>query len=452
MRDRPRKPVDAGPFLFIRLPMIPRRTGLEHEIFVVEPGGEPSQRAEELVHGCQRRAAGAGLAPENFTVEWVKNIIELNSPIAGSADELSDVYWRMLGVARSAARELGVRLYPYAVYPIHLIPVIRDEMKFHVQVRTIGHERFANAGRCAGVHLHLEAPAGTVDASMGVGFASTAEARRELINVYNLATALDPVMIALSRSCPFYEGKSTGLAHHTARYRGSAEYGWDGVYLHHPAVGGLRPYAESAEHLVQMQFERYHSWLNALDAAEVDRKLFHDAGGDLLSSSWNPVRLNRHGTVELRNIDSNLPHIVLGVARMVLELHRRVVDEHLEVTPTAAATTMTVTGNQLRVPDFEYLRHHLLFGAVSEGLADQPVSDYVASVLEVARTPVEAGGLGAWIHSLADFQTTEAKLLERYFPEGETLSRETGLQLVREACDEFEFCIERGEITGELSA
>jgi len=36
-----------------------------------------------------------------------------------------------------------------------------------VQVSTVGPERFVDAGRCAGTHLHLELPAGTVDAGAG---------------------------------------------------------------------------------------------------------------------------------------------------------------------------------------------------------------------------------------------------------------------------------------------
>lgn len=432
--------------------MITRRIGLEQEIFVVEPNGEPSQRAEALVRACQARAGAAGLSPDNFTIEWVKNIIELNSPVADSPDGLADAYRRMLGVTWAAARELGVRLYPYAVYPIHLIPVIRDEMKFHVQVRTVGHERFVNAGRCAGVHLHLETPPRTIDARVGVGYEATAAARRELVNVYNFATALDPVMIALSRSCPFYEGQSTGLAYHTARYRGSVDYGWEGVYTHHPEVGALRPYAESPEHLAELQFERHHAWLSALDEADVERKLFFEAGGDLLASSWNPIRLNRHGTVELRNIDSNLPGIVLGLVRLVHRLHQRLLHEDLEVVPTRGAQTVTIENGRLCVPDFDHLHHHLLFAAVSEGLGDPAVFNYVDSVLDLARSDTDVGNLGPWMPSLADFRPTETRLLERYLPGSETLSREAGLQLVREACDEFEFNIERGENTGVLSA
>ncbi len=416
-----------------------RRMGLEQEFFVVEPGGEPSHRADDLVQQCFEMAESRGLSRGFFATEWVKNILELNTPPSSSPRELADSYRDILQLAIDAGNEIGVRLYPYSVYPVHLIPVIRDEVKYHVQVRTIGHERFLNAGKCAGTHLHIEVPRGTIDSRIGVAYDAPADARNELLNTYNLATALDPVMIALSRACPFYEGQSSGLAHRTARYRGNEEYGWEGVYTLLPEVGGLRPYAESIEQLVQLQFERHHAWLNALSSARVGQDLFEEAGGSLLTSAWNPVRLNLHGTVEMRNIDSNLPEIVLGVMMLVYQLAHRVRDERLLVTPTEGIDSMQVEGNRLLVPDFDHLHHQLLFGAVNEGLSSSIVREYAQSTIEVACAhEPHWPGLSELVPRPGSFRTTESVLLEKYYPQGESLSREKGLELVREGCDVLE--------------
>ncbi|PSO99394.1 MAG: hypothetical protein BRC47_16030 [Cyanobacteria bacterium QS_7_48_42] len=102
-------------------------------------------------------------------------------------------------------------------------------------------------------------------------------------------TALDTAMIALSRACPFYDGRVAGLAMRTVHYRGSKYYGWEGVYTHLLQVGGLIPYAESVEDLVEQQFHRYYSWLEAMDSAGVERQLFLDSGGELLTAAWNPL-------------------------------------------------------------------------------------------------------------------------------------------------------------------
>jgi hypothetical protein len=57
-----------------------------------------------------------------------------------------------------------------------------------------------HAGRCAGTHLHLELAEGTIDAGAGIAASAPTSARAEALNLYNLATALDPAMISLTRS------------------------------------------------------------------------------------------------------------------------------------------------------------------------------------------------------------------------------------------------------------
>lgn len=60
-----------------------------------------------------------------------------------------------------------------------------------------------HAGRCAGVHLHLEVARGTVDPRVALSYDSEKEAREELLNLYNLATAFGAALIALPARAPF---------------------------------------------------------------------------------------------------------------------------------------------------------------------------------------------------------------------------------------------------------
>ncbi len=82
-----------------------------------------------------------------------------------------------------------------------------------------------------GVHLHLELPSGTVDPDAVVSPGAPASARWELLNLYNLATAPDPALVALTRASPFHEGRAPGLAARTAFYRGSALFGCEELYM-----------------------------------------------------------------------------------------------------------------------------------------------------------------------------------------------------------------------------
>jgi gamma-glutamyl:cysteine ligase YbdK (ATP-grasp superfamily) len=417
--------------------LLDRRAGLEQEFFLVESSGHPSERADEFLERCREESVG----PVCFAPEFVMGLVEVNTPPVHNLLDLEREYLQNLRIALRTARSLGLRLYPLGTYPLPLEPVVRDGLDYRVQVNTVGPERFEDAGRCAGTHLHLELQAGTVDEVAGISASAPAAAREEASNIYNLATALDPALVALTRSCPFFEGRKTGLAVRTVHYRGSASFGWEGVYKDLPQVGALLPYAEDSEHLIRQQFDRYKAWLSAMDRAGVKRRHFAEAGGDLLRPAWNPVRLNRQGTLELRGMDSNYPEVTLTVAAIVLLAANRVRRDDLEVLPDDGVLAFEVTEDVLRVPGFDHLGGELLHAAVTGGAGDETVAAYVDSILEFAG--LENERLAVLFHhrrTTGSYPTTEAGILKAY--DGH-LSEGEGLRLVLEACDELEIQVSR---------
>ncbi|HTL90081.1 MAG TPA: glutamate-cysteine ligase family protein [Leptolyngbya sp.] len=427
-----------------------RRIGLEQEFFIVNAEGVIVDRADELLQGCRHLAQAEGRNPKNFAPEFIKSMVEINTDPAENIAVLADYYLNNLQILLRVAKPLGLRLYPLSQYPLHLSPTIRDQPNYHIQAQTVGYDRFLNAGRCIGTHLHLELPEGTIDPQVGISYQVSSEARDEAVNLHNLATAMDAGIIALSRACPFYEGKVVGLAARTVHYRGNRSFGWEGVYTQLPEVGSLRPYAESVEQLVEQQFERYYAWLAAMDRASVERSQFLTAGGSLLKSAWNPVRLNHHGTIELRQTDGNYPAVILAIAALVYSAADRVRRENLTVRPAAGAHTFEVKDQRLTVPEFSYLKGELLYAAATEGVKHIEVKQYLDSLLQFAIADQAEGSV--YLERLqttlrnADlehpYQTTEAEVLAQFAPATAELSRETGLALVRTACDQLEAQVE----------
>ncbi len=420
-----------------------RCVGLEQEFFLVDEDGILSNRADEFLVLCREAARESGRDPESFSPECARSMVEINTPPVHSLAELTREYVTSLGLALNAGREIGLRLYPLATYPLPVQPEIRDEPHYYLQARAVGRERFRHAGRCAGAHLHLEVAEGTVDPQAGVSYDSEEAGREELLNLYNLATALDAALIALTRSCPFHEGLADGMAARTALYRGDPSLAPHGLYARLQEVGGLLPYAGSVEELIGQQFARYHAWLEALDRARVERRLFFETGGTLLrASSWNPVRLNQHGTVELRGIDSNYPEKVLEICALVSAAADRVRQERLAVTPRESLHAFEVSGDRLLVPDFGYLNGELFRAAVTEGVESPEVVAYLDSVLRFAGGNVlSASGEETGFEGLRDgrfYRTTEAGILRGFPSPVSRISPERGLELVREACSEFE--------------
>jgi gamma-glutamyl:cysteine ligase YbdK (ATP-grasp superfamily) len=417
-----------------------RRIGLEQEFFLVDKTGMLCDRTEEFLESCHQIAKAQGHSPEYFVPEFVKSMVEINTPPAYSATELGHEYLKNLKIAITGAQKVGLQLYPLSSYPLHVMPVIYDKANYHIQARTVGYERFLHAGKCTGTHLHLEVPPGIIDPRVAVSYNSTPAEREELLNIYNLATALDSALISLGRACPFYEGQAVGLASHTIRYRGSEKFGWEGVYTHLQAVGGLQPYAHCVESLVEQQFARYYAWLEAMDKAGVERHLFLEAGGSLLKSAWNPIRLNKVGTVEIRCIDSNYPSVILAVITLVYNAATRVRNEKLKVRPAKDLHVFDLDDNRLWVPDFEYLNGELLYAAATEGLKSPKVKAYVDSILEFAITDDDEGTkyLQKLRNDLDNYQTIEAEILQEFTPTTDELSLDEGLRLVLECCDKLE--------------
>src|SRR5829696_3292718 len=246
-----------------------RRVGLEQEFFLVDRGGALSDLADPFLRRCRDAAQTEGLDPHCFNAECVKNLVEVATPPSSDLKDLADNYLNNLELVLKVASELGLALYPLGTYPLPIKPVVRDDPGYVIQDRTIGHGRFSHAGRCAGVHLHLELPAGTVWPDVKAALDAPLAAQRELLGLYNLATALDPALVALTRACPFYEGRADGFAARTLHYRGIL--GFDGLYEDLPEVGGLSAYAGRVEDLVDQQRARYRAWFAAMDLAGVER-------------------------------------------------------------------------------------------------------------------------------------------------------------------------------------
>jgi gamma-glutamyl:cysteine ligase YbdK (ATP-grasp superfamily) len=139
-----------------------RRVGLEQEFFLVDREGALSELADPFLRRCRDAARAEGLDPLCFKAECVKSLVEIATPPGSSLKDLADNYLNNLELALKVASELGLALYPLGTYPLPISPVVREDPGYTLRASTIGHGRFSHAGRCAGAHLHLELPAGTV--------------------------------------------------------------------------------------------------------------------------------------------------------------------------------------------------------------------------------------------------------------------------------------------------
>ena len=417
-----------------RLPV--RRIGLEQEFFLVDRRGAPQDLADPFLRRCREAAQAAGLDPRCFKAECAKGLLEIATQPSHGVEELAKEYLNNLHLALGVASDLGLALYPLGTYPLPIRPALRDDPSYAIKASTIGYERFLGAGRCAGTHLHLELPASTVWPDVKVALDAPLAVQRELLGLYNLATALDPALVALTRACPFYDGQADGFATRTVHYRGIL--GFEGLYADLREVGALSPYASRVEDLVDQQRARYRAWFAAMDLAGVEHRLFAQAGGNLHRASWNPVRLSHHGTVEIRSMDANYPEMVLAVCALIRGAAERVRREQLEVRPSREVLTLEPDEELLLVPTFSYLNGELLGAAATRGVLDQRVAAYVESVVGFAVPYLQKPEFVEPLGSTGSYTTTEGEILASFPDRGASVTREQGLWLVRESCRRLE--------------
>jgi hypothetical protein len=143
-----------------------RRMGFEHEFFLVDQRGELSDLADPFLWRCQEAAIAKGLDPHCFKPECVTNLVEVTTPPSSGFADMARGYLSNLDLALEVASEHGLSLYPLGTYPLPVWPVVRDDPGHRIKERTIGHDRFLQAGRCAGAHLETP-PGNELDPEVG---------------------------------------------------------------------------------------------------------------------------------------------------------------------------------------------------------------------------------------------------------------------------------------------
>jgi len=157
-----------------------------------------------------------------------------------------------------------------------------------------------------------------------------------------------------------------------------------------------------------------------------------------LKSAWNPIRLNALGTVEVRSIDSNYPESVIALITLVNRLVTRVREEAWTIRPSRKAYFFQSNGNDLLVPEFDFLNSILLYSAVTTGISHPYIQEYIESILEFAFAGDEENSALIYLKTHLDHhQTTESEILKE-FATTDQLSETAGLSLVRQCCDRLE--------------
>jgi len=356
--------------------------GLEFEVFTLDQKGYVINAAEQIIKRVQEKAPHV-----NITKEAGRNMVELGTNPHVDFENVMTATMKDFETLLYHADKEGVIIYPYSTYPGDFTPAMNDSKGYLIKESIFGKRRWRIAGRCVGMHCHYTLPWGVFDSdTKTIKSLTYSKNKQSLVNIYNLFIAMDPALTTFTQSSPFYQGHHLGKNCRMIAYRGGYTFNNpQGLYANLPKYGALQQYETTGTDLVHIIKRRFRQW-GELVAEHAPNTEVASKHGSILDTTWNPVKINAHGTMEQRGMDMNTPQVISAVALIIKYLAREVQAKYVEVLPSdmGILEPFKYNGESIIIPPHTYVRHYLQARAAFEGLENPDVLNYCSALLKLA--------------------------------------------------------------------
>lgn len=359
--------------------------GFEIEFFILDKKGRIVNEADLLLKKINKKDRDPG---SEITYEIGKNMIEVGSyPHENSVDTL----WALIKNIKSllyTAEEEGLMICPLGVYPGKQNPKMRTNAHYKSKEKIFGKTRFKNAGRACGFHIHFELPWGVFDSrKLELKHLVNSKNKEALVNAYNFLIAADPALTTFMQSSPFVQGKHLGKDGRMLIYRGSPELkNPDSLYANYPGFGGLPSYKHTGTNIIDLGKEKFKNWLKILKDAGIKNGEMPKYKSSL-ETNWTPVKVNPHGTLEQRGMDSNHLLIILAISVVLKRILSAIQDEHYNVKPSdlAIKEPFKLENKTILIPPDIYVKSELQTASAYQGLENETLWYYCKRLLWLAK-------------------------------------------------------------------
>ena len=396
------------------------KIGGEIEMFTLDMDGRIVNRARELLEAVALKYPKIAI-----TKECGKNMIEFGvPPDVSTAKVMHRMTSDVLTVVELAA-ELGIQLYPYSTYPGDFTPEFNEDDRYKAQENIFGKDRFRIAAECVGHHCHYTLPYGVFDGENKIlKPLVNSKHKQSLVNIYNMAIAMDPALTVFAQSSPFFRGKYMGKDSRIIAYRGGrALKNKDGLYAKYQKFGALQQYKHTGTDLIHTIENKNRHWLSIV---KKHAPTHHSAIANslpILATAWNPVKVNPHGTIELRGMDMNFMSILTATDLIINTIGRLIQEDFVQIVPSdiGLVAPFKQERNIIYIPPYSHVRLHLQYESAYKGLASDDVYKYASALFKLAKRnmPKDQHPL---LQPLADMlkkrKTTSDKILSRLKKEG----------------------------------
>lgn len=355
-------------------PLKKSKSGEEVEFFLLDNNGYMVNDADKLIKLVKRKYPELTIAAEAG-----QNMIETSSfPSVNVLHTFIDLM-ENIKMMIEAADANGYILYPNATYPGTVKPKITQMRKYKEQAILFGQERALQATLVCGFHYHYTLPRGVFNHQKKfLKDIKNSKLKQAMIDSYNLAIAFDPALTALLQSSPFIQGKYLAKDSRLLVYRGGKKLGYmQGKYARHQQLGGLPPYKQTLNDLQFSLIKRQKKWEEMMLKKKLDTKWIIKKS-NILDFTWNPVRINKLGTLELRGMDMNHPKYIMAVSSLLKFVFRKIYRDFYKVIPSdiGLEEPFKVEGNIIHIPPHTHVRNFLQKESAYKGFNSKAVLNY----------------------------------------------------------------------------
>ena len=360
------------------------RIGLETELFLINNKGKIANEADFVLKQLHKKE----IMKKYVVQECGHNMIEVKASPSPFVSKTAHLLLQHMEKVQQVAEKHELSLLPLATYPGKMTPLMRTDKKYNVKSEIFGEKRFLIAGRCAGFHCHYELPF-TLPLVRNISLLQFLDLKHEhaLVNGYNTMIAMDPALTTFMQSSPFYQGKHLAKDSRMLMYRGSPALKCaQSLYHNYEEFGQLPGYKHSLFEVIEMVEEKYHDWKKSILKVGMNIKTLSHYGS-FLDTAWNPVKINKLGTLEQRGMDMNYPGHFIAAAALIKATVKRISDENLKIIPSDLGTKkpFTVEDGHLFVPQERFIHKTLQVHSAYAGIENTYMQTYCKAVFNFAK-------------------------------------------------------------------
>ncbi|MCK4589659.1 MAG: hypothetical protein KAT77_04390 [Nanoarchaeota archaeon] len=364
-------------------PLKRSKTGVELEVQTLNEKGFITNKADFLIKECKKQNKNILLYKE-----CGKHMLEFVSFPSVHVNNTTAEILKTYKIILETAEKNNIIIYPLSTYPGKFRPKIRQSKWYALKKKVLGKERFQLAGKSIAFHCHYTLPRGVFDKkNKSLKPLLSPKIKQTLIDSYNMGIAMDPALVTFHQSSPFLDGKFLAKDSRIVIYRGDRVLKFPGaLYTGYTQYGNLPPYKQTLTDLIYTLKSRHARMKRVLEKKGIPASDISKYG-KILDFCWNPIKINKHGTIEQRSMDMNYPEIFTAGSVLIKYVQRKIHQDFMKVVPSEIGIEEPFKreDNLVYIAPHTHVRKQLQYLSAYKGLEDKYMHMYCKRFFKFAR-------------------------------------------------------------------